>query len=232
MPAAPHTPTCRSSCATSTSSRPPTQATCTRAAEPSGGRPARCPGGTIDLVMRYESLAAVAAETTERVGRVLVRGDAQERVWATWLLAQRDAGMAVDRIGVAFEHEREVGVRRHMLVVLAGLGRRDVVRHTAAHEPAPLLRAEAARYLARLSEPSDVDAHEVLGARAIDIAPHVRAAIADATRADAPRGMVERVVGLLFDPDPDVRAVARDRFERGDFPRAPVADALAALDRI
>jgi hypothetical protein len=59
-----------------------------------------------------------------------------------------------------------------------------------------------------------------------------RELVADATRTDAPQPVIERLIGLLFDPDPDVRETMRHRIERGDFDRGPAEAALEILARV
>ncbi len=182
--------------------------------------------------MQYASWDAVAGLSPPEASALLQRGDAQERVWAAWRIAGAYGARAIDGLVVALAAERDAGVRRHLLVVLAGLGAVRVVADSAARDADADVRATASRYLARLVGPEDHGAYDLLVARTIDIAPEVRIAVADALRVDAPPGVVRAAAGLLFDPDPDVREAMRRRVDAGDFPREPFEAALAVLQRV
>ncbi|MCX4247650.1 hypothetical protein [Paraliomyxa miuraensis] len=79
----------------------------------------------------------------ELLRALLHTGDPQQRVWAAWRLALRQNQRARTQIRTELERTRDVGVRRNMLIVLAGLGEREVLRVLAEDEPEPLLRGEA-----------------------------------------------------------------------------------------
>lgn len=184
----------------------------------------------MSTVQRFVELEQVVRLSSEQARTLLVEGDPQERVWASWTLAARESEAFARELEDVFEREPDPGVRRHFLVVLASLGRRAVVTRTAARDADVDVRATATRCLARLTEPEHASGYDVLLSRAIDIAWQVRQAVADATRHDAPAAVLERLAGLLFDPDPEVRETLRRRFDRGDFPRAPVTEALRVLE--
>lgn len=182
--------------------------------------------------MVFESYEQVARLSAREASALVSRGDAQERVWASWVVAARYGAEAIDGLVVALAGEADAGVRRHVLVVLAGLGAVGVVADAAARDADADVRATASRYLARLVEPGHHAEYDLLVARTIDLAPEVRFAVAVALRTDAPPGVVRAAAGLLFDPDPDVREAMRQRVDRGDFPRAPFEAALAVLQRV
>jgi hypothetical protein len=182
--------------------------------------------------VEFQSYEQVARLSAREASAVLSRGDAQERVWASWVVAAAYGERAIDGLVVALAGEPDAGVRRHLLVVLAGLAALRVVAEAAARDADADVRATASRYLARLVEPDLHAEYDLLVARTIDLAPEVRLAVADALRTDAPPGVVRAAAGLLFDPDPDVREGMRHRVDRGDFPRAPFEAALAVLRRM
>lgn len=75
---------------------------------------------------------------------LLERGDAQQRVWAGWRLALRIGDHGRQSIHAGFEQAPDVGTQRNLLVVLAGLGERSILRAVAEHESTAVLRGEAA----------------------------------------------------------------------------------------
>jgi hypothetical protein len=185
----------------------------------------------------FAAFEQVARLSAPEAGKLLRDGDAQERVWASWVIARAygargRAGAAVQALEVAVAGEPDAGVRRHLLVVLAGLGATRTVAIHAAKDVDADVRATAARYLARLAEPDDAAEYDLLVARTIDLAAVVRYAVADALRVDAPDAVVRVVAGLLFDPDSDVRWAMRRRLDRHDFAREPFDAALGVLRRL
>ena len=180
----------------------------------------------------FAAFEQVARLSPREAGALLRGGDAQERVWASWVIAAAYGEAAAEGLRVALAGEADAGVRRHLLVVLAGLGATRIVASHAAKDSDADVRATAARYLARLAEPDDAAEYDLLVARTIDLAPAVRYAVADALRVDAPDAVVRAVAGLLFDPDVEVRWAMRRRLDRGDFPREPFDAALAVLRRL
>lgn len=185
-----------------------------------------------NVLMRFLELEQVMRLSPPQARGLLREGDGQERIWAAWVLAAREGAAFVSELRQAWIDEDDAGVRRHWLVVLAGYGCRDLVAETAARDSDPAVRSTATRYLAQLAEPDDAASYDLLLSRAIDISWLVRQTVAGATRSDAPSHIFERLVGLLFDPDPYVRDMMRCRIERGDFPREPVAAALEILERV
>ena len=119
--------------------------------------------------MPYESWDAVAGLSPPEASALLQRGDAQERVWAAWRIAAAYGARAIDGLVVALAGEGDAGVRRHLLVVLAGLGALSVVADAAARDADAHVRATATRYLARLVGPDDHAEYDLLVARAIDL---------------------------------------------------------------
>lgn len=115
--------------------------------------------------------------------RVLLRqGDAQQQVWAAWRLALRHGTGAESDIGAQAGAARDIGTRRNLLIVLAGLGERDILRALAEHEPDPLLRGEARVLVWRTAEDRSLATEVVRGwlttetdagvlARLIDVSP-------------------------------------------------------------
>jgi hypothetical protein len=192
---------------------------------------------------RPADLDDVLRSSTVVVEDLLREGDVQERVWAAWALGMREPARGGRVLEITLAHEMDAGVRRHLLVVLAGVGRNACIAQAASRDADADVRATATRLLARLAEPEDAGAYDLICARTIDIAWQVRCAVADAVRADIlaipgpqqrphQRAVVRRLVGMAFDPDPEVRAIVRARIEAGELPSARTKDILTVLDRL
>lgn len=82
--------------------------------------------------------------------------------------------------------EPDAGVRRHLLVVLAGAGEGRSIMTLAVHDPDERVRATALQYLARLAPPEDADAHDLLERVLSDGPPDLRVGCIAGLRADAP----------------------------------------------
>jgi HEAT repeat protein len=142
---------------------------------------------------------------------LLRRGDPPERIWAAWALALEGQPQDQNRIVRHCRDDEHAGVRRQMLVVLAGLGQADVLAERLQHDPDPRVRATAAQYLARLTAADGDELHRLLADRLQhDPAPSVRAAVAAHVPSDAPTFVEQHLADALSDPDPEVRAAAAD----------------------
>ena len=95
--------------------------------------------------MPYESFAEVAEEGRDALQALLRDGDGPERVWAAWALALRLGGDSIPAL--SRETQPDPGVRRHLVVVLAGLGEGAAVRELASSDPDPDVRATACEYV-------------------------------------------------------------------------------------
>ena len=180
---------------------------------------------------RYTDYREVARLSQDAVVALSRTGDAQERVWAAWALGVRGGQEHRATLRESFVHDPDEGVRRHVLIVLVGLGEQETLRQTVARDGNPYVRATATCLLARQTEPTDAVGYDLLVARSIDLSWVVRYAVADATRGDAPEAVVRAIAGLLFDPDELVGARMRERVESDELPRAPFEAALAVLRR-
>jgi hypothetical protein len=178
----------------------------------------------------YTCFEDVARLSLAEAGQVLRGADANARVWAAWFLGQALGQDAVEGLELALEAESKPGVQRHLLVVLCGLGAHGVLGQRAARDPDAYVRATATRYLARVVEPDDLGAYDLLAARMLDVAAVVRANLADALRRDAPLEVIKLAAGFLFDPDTGVREVFWARIDGGDFDREPFATAIEVLE--
>lgn len=100
-----------------------------------------------------DSFAEVAAAPAHVVRALLQSGTARERVWASWVLALALGGEFKARVPALLESEPDPGVRRHLIVILAGAGERLALRELATHDPDPYVRAAAHRYCLQVASP-------------------------------------------------------------------------------
>ena len=153
--------------------------------------------------MTLRTFADVAALGDDDVHRVVTTGAPIERVWGAWALGQR---ASAERVEAATFAEPTPGVRRHFIVVLAGMGRHAALEALACHDPHPAVRATALLYLVRLA-PAVPALWSVIAARlAAEPDVDARRTILDHLPADAP--LLDDVVGRLADPTLEIRRAA------------------------
>jgi HEAT repeat protein len=98
----------------------------------------------------HASFEAVLRLPEEALRDLLAAGEPAERVWAAWALALRlDCASTIPLMQGAARDPDE-GIRRHMVVLLTGLGEYEAVAAMAA-DPPPLVRATACQYLVRFA---------------------------------------------------------------------------------
>jgi hypothetical protein len=135
-----------------------------------------------------------------------LRASAEPRVrlWATWALATRDDTATFARLDDV-RAEPDAGVRRHLVVVLAGRQDTSSLETIAALDPDDEVRATALQYLIRLTRPTI--ATPLIEAALADHATVVRRSVAlESMDPDT----LER---LLLDPDVAVFELAWERLD-------------------
>jgi hypothetical protein len=142
-------------------------------------------------------------EAATRLGEAELRalletGRPEERVWAIWALALRSAG------DVVHHEDLDPGVRRNLVVVLAGHGELDLLVAFAHRDPAPEVRAAAMALVARLALDGSLPP-ELVVERVIGDAPEVKIAVLGTMFEAAPPWQRLLAQRLLADRDGDVR---------------------------
>jgi hypothetical protein len=113
-----------------------------------------------------ESFECVAALDTDSQLYLLQSGDPVERVWSAWSLGLTLGSGAIPHLIDCFQNRTSsTGTRRHLLVVLAGLGERSLLFGAAEQDPDALIRATACDYLLKTAKPGDERTRKFLQGR-------------------------------------------------------------------
>lgn len=140
---------------------------------------------------------------------LLLGGNAQERVWAAWALGLRLGGAFTTEATAQSRREPDPGVRRHLVVLLAGLQEGTAIRTIAANDPDPYVRATAHRYAVQTIG-SDAFA-TALSAATSDSSEIVREECVRVLAGRWPSSRLHDLIGLLADRAIGVRQAAMDR---------------------
>lgn len=153
-------------------------------------------------------------------------GDAPERVWAAWSLALR-RDPAIAEVARSLTDDPSPGVRAHMALLLVAHGEIDAALALGQNDAAPEVRASAWRHLARSAGPGDERLHVALmTAMRTDVAPEIRAAIADGIRLDAHETLWAACETYLADEDDEVRDNVVQALLRRHSAGCPLPDTL------
>ncbi len=109
--------------------------------------------------------AELAHLDTEVLRSLLEAGEPPERVRAAWALALRLGGTIRRDLVQGARTEPDPGVRRHLVVVLAGYQERVVLATLASQDFDAAVRAVACQYLAMIGRPEDAGSWRVLHER-------------------------------------------------------------------
>lgn len=125
--------------------------------------------------MEYADFDTIRPLATIELRRLLREGEPVVRAWAGWELGLRIGQAADPELAEAAKESPTPGVRRLLLVILAGHGERDVLEAFALHDPDEHVRATAAQYLGMTTGPNDTAMDKFLsGVLARDPSPAVR----------------------------------------------------------
>ncbi|WNG18880.1 HEAT repeat domain-containing protein [Cystobacter fuscus] len=153
--------------------------------------------------------ADISRLETEALRSLLETGAAPERVRAAWALALRLGGMIRPELIQDSMTEPHPGVRRHLVVVLAGYQERAVLATLARQDLDAEVRAVACQYLAMLGRSEDTDSWRVLHERLeADTSAEVRRACIASLPSHTPDFVRNAVAGVVGDESLDVRREA------------------------
>lgn len=158
--------------------------------------------------MGYSSFESVESLETETQISLLQDGDTVERVWAAWALGLKLKTEIMPELLRSLKKSPAPGTRRHLIVVLVGLGERSFLETLAVQDPDEYVRATVCRYLIRVAQPGDRKILQILVNRLLeDKSPVVRLTILQ-ERKGAPTLRRKHLQRLAEDPDPEVRYCA------------------------
>ena len=184
----------------------------------------------------YGSYEAVCDLDQNELRDLLTGGDRAERIWAAWALAAILGGQAAPDLLSGGDISRSPGVRRHLLVVMAGLGERLIIRVMAEGDPSSAVRAASCQYLIRTWEPGEAATSEFLRfCLFADPAPEVRDEILKSSALDRLGLGLEDLVNLANDGSADVRGrvigLVRERYPPAEIAASALYKRLAVEDR-
>jgi hypothetical protein len=156
------------------------------------------------------SFADVCALAPDARDQLLVAGAPIERLWSAWALGLATQRGAAERVEAAAFAEPSPGLRRHFVVVLAGMSRSHALEALALHDPAPLVRATALQYLTRLA-PAMPALWDLIAARlGAEPGADGRRAILETAPSEPVPALRDAVLSRLTDDADDVRAEAME----------------------
>ena len=102
--------------------------------------------------MEYGSPDELKDVSTEELFNILKSDDPTERVWAAWEVSIRKSGQnAQHRINQRISIEKNAGVRRQLIVILAGNGETDTIKILSRCDPNHGVRFTACTYILKIS---------------------------------------------------------------------------------
>lgn len=166
--------------------------------------------------MRPEEDDDTAARSDDEL-RALVEesADARSRVRAAWALASRVGAAAIPALREGRASEPSIGVRQHLLTVLARMRETTLVEVVARDEPDARLRATACSLLAHRLEHDRASVPKIVERLAHERDPIVLRALIQALPSAAPPLIEAGCDALLDRSDPELRIVIYERHIAG-----------------
>jgi hypothetical protein len=156
--------------------------------------------------------AELAHLDTEELRSLLEAGEAPERVRAAWALALRLGGTIRPDLVQGSLTEPDPGVRRHLVVVLAGYQERAVLATLARQDFDEAVRAVACQYLGMIGRPEDAESWRVLHERLEeDASTEVRRAAIAHLPPHTPAFLRSAVAARVGDERVEVRRAVADK---------------------
>jgi hypothetical protein len=177
----------------------------------------------------YENFEAVSQLDTEVLRNLLADGDPQERVWAAWAVALELGADSLSSLREAAQASPTPGTRRHLVVILAGLGERKVLCVFAESDPDAYVRATACQYLMRTWSEDDLEAADVIRQRLLtDGTAEVKETILKAATSVLPPATLPELAELTSNRALEVRRLAFELIKRRHAPKEAFGGVLAA----
>lgn len=169
--------------------------------------------------MAFTNFARVAELDVPEQRDLLTTGAPEEQVWAAWALGLALGARANPDLRAALERADHSGVRRHLVVMLAGLGERSLLEGLAEGEIDEAVRATASQYLLQTGTTDETSrVRPLLEALLRDPSAKVRRALLIAGQEiPAASGLTrDDLLLLLNDVDSEVRDLAIEALLRVD----------------
>jgi hypothetical protein len=159
--------------------------------------------------MPFENFGQVIKQNESDLRELLDAGEEIERVWAAWSLALKLGAGATPELVSAATTNPSSGLRRHLIVVLAGYGELDILKTFADCDPDPRVRATACLHLLQTRPTDDFALNDfLLSTLAKDTDKIVRATLLSNTVANKLPVPIDQLIELASDAATEVRAAA------------------------
>ena len=168
----------------------------------------------------------VAGLSLSQQRALLHSADPSERIWASWALALQLGGAAVAEVRTRPHDEPTPGVRRQLVVVLAGLGETDLVHQMALHDPDAGVRGTAVQYFIRTLDPGSAAAEEFAARRIEEDVVRVRLAILEEVLAGRVALPESLLLKMVVGQDRDQRSSALEALGRRGSLASPTVMAM------
>lgn len=157
----------------------------------------------------FETYEQVRMLKTQELQMLLERGDPAERIWAAWAYALRRGAQSSQELARIAFLSPTAGVRRSLIVILAGHGEMEIIRIFAKGDPDPFVRATACLFLLQAVRGDDAKTGKfLLSALQNDPASEVRLTILENSESNGLVIPQVQLVALLANPDLGIRKMA------------------------
>ena len=155
--------------------------------------------------MRFDTFEEVTALSPPELRELLACGDTIERIWAGWAYAMQCGKDSMPELAEAAKDGPPSGLRRHLIVILAGYREKEIIQTFADSDPNPQVRATACLFLLQAFMAGDAETGAFLSSvlRA-DPASAVRLVILTNAKVNGLHISPAQLVELVADPDAEV----------------------------
>lgn len=165
--------------------------------------------------MTFENFSQVTNLSVSDLRELLGTGEEVERLWAAWVLAMKLGAESVPELTSAATTSPSSGVRRHLIVILAGYGELEILKTFANCDPDPRVRATACLHLLQTRPIKDRTLDEfLLSVLLEDTDRTVRAVLLSNAVAHNFTVPIDDLIELASDPAMEVRAAALNVLKR------------------